>query len=77
MPPESALLDSRPTMNAFWEARIGSLVAAGGVIWAVHIGTLHYTGAANVHVPADPLLVCSVGIVLWLHAKWRNTVTLK
>lgn len=64
-------------MNVFWEARVGSLIAAGGVIWAVHAGTLHYAGLANVHAPADPLLICCIGIVLWLHAKWRSTVILK
>lgn len=64
-------------MNTYWEARIGSLIAAAGVIWAVHSGTLHYSGLANLRVPADPLLVCCIGIVLWLHAKWRSTVVLK
>ena len=56
---------------------MGSLIAVGGVIWAVHTGTLHYAGLANVNVPADPLLICCIGIVLWLHAKWRRTVVLK
>ncbi|HEX6880168.1 MAG TPA: hypothetical protein VF135_07380 [Terriglobales bacterium] len=64
-------------MNTYWEARLGSLIAAGGVIWAVHKGTLHYEGLAKLHVPADPLLVCCIGIVLWLHAKWRGTVHIK
>lgn len=64
-------------MSSYWEARLGGLIAAGGVIWAVHLGTLQYSGLANLHLKADPLLVCCLGIAIWLHAKWRGSITLK
>ena len=56
------------------ESRIGSLVAAIGVIWATHVSTQDFTTLNNLlPLPAGPLEVCAVGVLIWLHAKWRKS----
>ncbi len=62
-------------MDTRWESRIGSLVAAAGVVWSVKIATQGFTGLSSlVHPTGGPLETCALGIVLWLHAKWRTSV---
>lgn len=64
-------------MGSHWEVRIGSLIAAGGMIWTAHLATLNYKGLDSfsfVNLPRGPLEVCAVGILIWLHAKWRSSV---
>ncbi len=58
------------------EERIGSLVAAGGVIWAVKIASAAFYQMPAASFPVAPLEVCSAGIAVWLHAKWRRSVKL-
>ena len=61
------------------EEQFGSLVAAGGTIWAVYVATQDW---ANLWdnlwrlqiAPPGPLEVCALGILAWLHAKWRRSM---
>jgi hypothetical protein len=63
---------ARRVIGIHREERIASLVAAAGVIWAVSIAT---SAALPVPaLPAGPVEACSVGVVLWLHAKWRRSL---
>ena len=67
-------------MGSHWEVRAGSIIAAGGMIWAVHLATLHYTGLDSfsfMNLPRGPLEVCALGILVWLHAKWRGSVVVR
>ncbi len=65
-------------MNSATETRLGSLVAAGGIIWAAHVST---AGFHNLYtllpLPAGPLEVIGIGVLIWLHSKWRGSVRLK
>jgi hypothetical protein len=57
------------------EERFGSLVAAAGVIWAVYFGTQDYAGLWHLQLnPPGPLEICALGILAWLHAKWRRSL---
>jgi len=57
------------------EERFGSLVAAAGVIWAVYVGTQNYASLWHLQVnPPGPLEICALGMLAWLHAKWRRSV---
>ena len=59
------------------EERLGSLIAAGGLIWTVRVGTQDLASLWQLTVaPPSPLEICAIGILLWLHAKWRRSVTL-
>ena len=60
-------------MSPHLEAQFGSVIAAGGIIWAVAIASKQM-GAEGLVLPAGPLEVCGVGILIWLHAKWRGSM---
>jgi len=57
------------------EERFGSLVAAAGTIWAVYVATYDYAGLWRFQIaPPGPIEVCGLGVLAWLHAKWRRSV---
>jgi hypothetical protein len=57
------------------EERVGSLIAAAGTIWAVYAATQDYTNLFNFQIlQPGPIEVCALGILLWLHAKWRRSL---
>lgn len=57
------------------EERFGSLVAAAGVIWAVYVATKDYDSLWHLHTnPPGPFEICALGILAWLHAKWRRSL---
>ncbi len=59
------------------EERLGSLIAGGGIIWTTQAVTSHYEGLTRVGImPPGPLEVCAIGILVWLHAKWRKSLRL-
>jgi hypothetical protein len=56
------------------EERLGSLIAAAGTIWAVYVATVDYNNLWRMQImPPGPVEVCAVGILAWLHAKWRRS----
>jgi len=59
------------------EERLGSLIAAGGLIWAVRVATQDLASIWQLTVaPPGPLEICGVGVLVWLHAKWRRSINL-
>lgn len=56
------------------EERIASLIAAAGVIWAVRVTVTSMLPAYATELTVGPIETCSIGILIWLHAKWRRTV---
>lgn len=57
------------------EERLGSLVAAGGIIWAARVATQNVSTLWNFSIAQPgPLEICALGILMWLHAKWRRSV---
>jgi hypothetical protein len=61
------------------EVRIGSAIAAAGLIWAAKIVTDNFTGIdafSFARLPRGPLELCAIGILIWLHAQWRRSVRL-
>ena len=56
------------------EERLGSLIAAGGTVWAVYVATVDYANLWRMQImPPGPVEVCALGILIWLHAKWRRS----
>ena len=56
------------------EERLGSLLAAGGTIWATNVATVDYASLWQMKIlPPGPLEVCALGVLIWLHAKWRRS----
>lgn len=57
------------------EEHFGSLVAAAGVIWGVYVATQNYDSLWHFQInPPGPLETCALGILAWLHAKWRRSL---
>ena len=61
-------------MNHVWESRFGSLVSAAGSIWLVYEATNHLNSFSTLLLPQGPLELCGLGILTWLHAKYRATL---
>ncbi|HEV2021099.1 MAG TPA: hypothetical protein VGQ94_01075 [Terriglobales bacterium] len=60
-------------MSPRLQAQLGSVIAAGGVVWTIAIAS-QQLGVAGIVLPSGPLEVCAVGILIWLHGKWRGSV---
>ncbi len=60
-------------MGIHGEERIASLIAAAGVIWAVRVATTSMSPAYATELTVGPLETCAIGILIWLHAKWRRS----
>ncbi len=60
-----------------WQERIASLIAAGGLIWGVHTATQHFTSLDKLQLNMDAVYTAVLGIVLWLHAKWRRSLDMR
>jgi hypothetical protein len=56
------------------EERIASLIAAAGVIWAVRVTVTSMLPAYATELTFGPIETCALGILIWLHAKWRRTL---
>jgi hypothetical protein len=65
-------------MTVKMQERIGCLVAAAGVVWAAQVLTANFATTTLFRLPpAGPIEVCGAGVVIWLTAKWRRSITLK
>ena len=85
--PFESLKDSRSRQNAQVRGekiiragselprRLASLLAAGGKIWAVYVASVDYASLLTLRImPPGPIEVCGLGILAWLHAKWRRSL---
>ena len=72
--PGKLSLEQRILRSIRAEERFASLVAAGGMIWAVYVATHDYANLLRLQVaPPGPIEVCCLGILGWLHAKYRRS----
>ncbi len=64
-----------PAMRIKNEERLGSLVAAGGIVWAARVASQDMNTLWNFSITQPgPLEICALGILMWLHAKWRGSI---
>jgi len=65
---------NEPLLSIAMEERLGSLITAGGMIWGAYAATVHFTGVIGFDlVPPGPIEACALGILVWLHGKWRRS----
>jgi len=56
------------------EESIGGLITIAGGAWAVYVVTLQSGNLWQLQFsPPGPLEICALGILIWLHAKWRHS----
>ena len=56
------------------EERCGGLLVAAGAAWATYVATVDYASLWQMQIlPPGPVEVCALGILVWLHAKWRRS----
>jgi len=66
--------DQRYLLRIRSEERLGGLLAGAGAIWATYVATVDYASLWHMQIlPPGPMEVCALGIVTWLHAKWRRS----
>jgi len=57
------------------EERLGSLITAAGMIWGTYAATVDFDALWRMRVlPPGPVEVCMLGILTWLHGKWRRSM---
>jgi hypothetical protein len=60
------------------EEIVASLIAAAGGIWAVYVATVDYNNLWRLQImPPGPVEVCVLGVLAWLHAKWRRSAKMR
>lgn len=76
--PAAKAAKQKHALNIQWEERVASLIAAAGAMWAVYVATVDYTSLWQLHIlPPGPVEVCALGVLAWLHAKWRRSAQLR
>lgn len=57
------------------EEQLGSILAAAGTAWLVYVATTDFNNMWQMRImPPGPIEVCAIGILMWLHAKWRRSM---
>ena len=51
-------------------------MAGGGLIYGFYIGTQHLTSLANFSMPQVPAAICAIGVLFWMHAKYRRSTSM-
>ena len=64
----------RRWLSSYREQSLGALLAVCGVVWFAEDATR--SSPSPVSGLVTPLQVCAVGMIAWLHAKWRRSVSL-
>ena len=54
------------------EEFLGSLISGGAAIWAAWIATANGVNPAALITDPRPMELLGVGLLVWLHAKWRR-----
>ncbi len=57
------------------EENLGILIVIGGFVWAAFQFRQYLLHVSPRWFRAEPLAVCALGLLIWLHAKWRRSVS--
>lgn len=63
----------RQTAPSRAEEVVGGLITIAGGAWAVYVVSFQNGDLWQLQfMPPSPVEVCALGILIWLHAKWRH-----
>jgi hypothetical protein len=72
--PDPKPAGNRHLLSIRAEERFGCLIAAGGTIWGTYVATVDYASLWRMQImPPGPVEVCALGVLVWIHAKWRRS----
>jgi hypothetical protein len=72
---ETALPATHRALPIETEERVSTLIVVAGMIAAAHAVFSNLSGLLRFHLfPPGPLEICALGVLVWLHAKWRRLV---
>jgi hypothetical protein len=57
------------------ETNLGSVLVLGGGFWAAFHIRQYLLNLAPLLMPTGPLELTALGLLVWLHAKWRRSVS--
>jgi hypothetical protein len=78
VPVESPVSRKRHINLTRLEQHLGSLISVVGLIWGVQVATRDFAAFTRIDLYSPgPLEIVGLGILIWLHAKWRRSVQLK
>ena len=76
--PRASSIDHEPWWRRIrTEERAGLLTFAGGLIWATKVQTIEISNIFRLLLTPGPLEISGIGLLVWLHAKWRRSVRIK
>ncbi len=58
------------------EARLGLITFGGGLIWTTKVETVQISNIFHLLLTPGPLEISAIGLLIWIHAKWRKSVRL-
>jgi hypothetical protein len=62
------------TASSRAEESFGGLITVAGGAWAVYVVTFQNGNLWELQLsPPSPLVICCLGILIWMHAKWRHS----
>ena len=57
------------------EENLGILIVIGGLVWEAFQFRQYLLHLSPLWFRVEPLEVCALGALIWLHAKWRRSVS--
>jgi hypothetical protein len=74
---QSPSLKQRRGLPIEIQERMSTLIVVAGIIAAAHAAISDSSGVLRLDLfPPGPLEICALGVLIWLHAKWRRLVRL-
>ena len=62
------------TASSRAEEIVGGFITVAGGTWAVYVVTFQNGNLWELQLsPPSPLVICCLGILIWMHAKWRHS----
>ena len=72
---QPSLLKQRRRLPIEIQERMSTLIVVAGMIAAAHAAIGDFSGVLRLHLlPPGPMEICAIGVLIWLHAKWRRLV---
>ena len=72
---QTALLKQRRWLPIETQERMSTLIVVAGMIAAAHAAISDSSGVLRLRLfPPGPMEICAIGVLIWLHAKWRRLV---